>query len=265
MARDDEGQQVVAQLGGVHAPSGFGILALEQQIEQIGHSLRPARAPRLDRRIGHALHLGHRTAGHEPSRTRHPVRKPKDIKEGNLARLRDIGVNAAVNRVGIEHAIARECHVGDDIERGAHHVGGHIYRARTSGGNARTGAFGGGGHDRPQVHHVAMREHRRRRAPLPAPMRPFGNEQRVTDRRAQEVLGNNGLRIVVQVFQQHPADRAGVHHHVPAFAGAPRNHRLTGSDCGDDRQHIAPCRTQAGQYAHRFGDKRDMHRNGGPR
>ena len=174
---DDEGQQVVAQFGGVHLAFCLGVDPVQQQIEQVRHPLWPADAAGLDRFIGHGLHLAHCLARHHPARARHPVGKAEDVKERDLARLGDIPVDGVMHCVGIETAIAGKCHIADHVESGAHHVLGHVHRARSGGGNPRGAALGGGGHDRGEVHHVAMRKDRCSGAPLPAPMRALGDKE----------------------------------------------------------------------------------------
>ena len=259
MAGHDEGQQVVAQLGGVHAALGFGVFALQQQVQKVGHPVMAAGAARLHGLVGHALHLLDGIARHQPARTRHPIGKPEDVEQGNLASLGNIGVDAPVHLVGIEGAIARKGHIGDHVEGCAHHVLGHVHGARAGRRDAVAAALGGGGHDRGKVHHVAVRENRRGRAALPAPMRAFRDEERLADRGAQQVLGNDGFGIVVELFQKHSADRAGVHHHVPAFARLARHHRLQRGDLRDNAEHVAARRLEAGPDAHRFGHERDVH------
>ena len=56
--------------------------------------------------------------------------------------------------------------------------------ARAGGGNAVTAPLGCVGHNRCQILHVAVGKDRRGGAPLPAPMRPFGDKETVADGRA---------------------------------------------------------------------------------
>ncbi len=120
-------------------------------------------------------------------------------------------------------------------------------------------------HDGGEIRHVAVREGRRGRAALPAPVLALGDEKAFADGRTQQVLGRLRLGIGVEPLKQHAPDRAGVHHHVPAQAGLAGDHRLRGGDGRDDRQDIAPGGLKAGQQAQRLRDQRhpDGQRLGG--
>ena len=69
----------------------------------------------------------------------------------------------------------------------------------------------------------------------------------------EQVLGDDGFGVIVKVLQQHPADRVGIHHHMPAFAGAARDHRLLGGDLRNDAEQVVTRRLEALPDTHRFG------------
>ena len=76
---------------------------------------------------------------------------------------------------------AGKCDISDHVKSGCHHLVEHVYGAWASSGDPLCRAFGGIGHDRCKVHHVAMRKHGRCGTSLPAPMRAFGDKQRLAN------------------------------------------------------------------------------------
>jgi hypothetical protein len=175
-------------------------------------------------------------------------------------RFGDIFLDRAVHGVAIDRAAFGKGHIGDHLEGGGQHFLKQVGGATALRIEPRDAGLGRAGHDRGQAVDVACAEHRRGRAPLPAPMRALGDEQALADRGFEDVLGDIGFRIVVKPLLQHPAGRAGVHHHMPADCGLSRHHRLPGGQFGNDLEHIAPRRPQRGEHPHRLG--RQRHANG---
>ena len=260
MARDDKGQQVVAQLVCVHPFFGLGVFAGQQQVEQVGNRFGAAGLPLADGAVGNGFHVLERVRAEHPAGARHPGRDADDVKQRNPPDLRDIGVDRLVHDLAVHGPGAGKGDVADHVEGGADHfliqVG-----ASGAGGEAVAGGIRRRRHDRHEVRDVAVRENGRRRAPLPAPVRALCDEQAVADGRPEQVLGDVGFGIVVQLFLEDTAQAVGVHHHVPADdRGLARYDGLARRDFGNDLQQVAPRRHERPEYAPDLGDQRHFRR-----
>ena len=253
MPRDHEGQQIVAQFGRGHLPAGLRVRPGHQQVQKVRHLAGSVRLSRGDRGVGHGLHPRQRPPGVDPARTRNPVGHAEHVEQRHLARRRDVGVDGPVHGGPVEPPVAGKRDIRDHVERGPRHLVQHVDGARSRLRDTVRHILRRAGHVGGKRGDVAGREHRRRRPPLPAPMRALGHEQAFADGRTQQVLGHVGLRIVLEPVQHDMADRAGVHDHVPADAGAARHDRLGGGDLRQDAQDVPARRAQAAQDAHRTG------------
>ena len=160
-------------------------------------------------------------------------------------------INRPVHAGAVEPGIAGEGHVGDHVEGGRDHFVQQVHRAGPGSGDTVTAAVGRRGHDGGERHHVAMRKDWCRRAPLPPPVRPFCDKERLAYGGPQQVFRDVGFRIIFDVFKQDATDRLRAGNHVPRCAGMTRDNRLSGRCLWDDRQQVVPRRLPALQRVQR--------------
>ena len=133
----------------------------------------------------------------------------------------------------IKPSITRERDFAGHIKRGSHHVLRQINCAKTRTCDPFTAAFCSCGHDRGEIANVSVRKDRSGCSPLPTPMRPFGDKQRISDRRAQQVFRNNRLGIIFQILQENMSDCRWISDHMPSLSSTPGNdwffHRQIGN------------------------------------
>ncbi|OIQ72610.1 hypothetical protein GALL_457610 [mine drainage metagenome] len=261
--RDDEGQQVIAQLCRGHAAVGGGVLAIQQQVKQVGDRVGPTGAAGVDRGVGDPLHIAHRLGGTDAAKARNPCGRADHVQQRNPRGVGDVVVDGTVHDRAVESIAAGQGNVGDHLKRGGDHFIEQVGGAAGGGVKSRGGMFGGARHHRGKVGDVAVRENRGCDAALPVPMRAFRDEQAVTDRGAQNHLGHVGFGVILDRIAQDASVRLWVHHHVPALAGAARDDGNVGGELWDQLQHITARVAERAEDAQRLCHQRHLNRRGG--
>ena len=81
MPRHDKGQQIVAQLAGIHFPPCFAVFSAQQKIKQVGRCFAVAFVAVINDIIRDGFHFAQGFARNDPAPTWHPIRQAKDIAQ----------------------------------------------------------------------------------------------------------------------------------------------------------------------------------------
>ena len=189
MSRDDEGQEIVAQLGRVHPPSALGVVAGEQQIEKVGHRARPALpARRRSRRRPSpscCASPGPSAAGRgaAPRPARRGCRAARPSRSGRYRRRSPGAPPPGQSRSPPEKVTSEITSKVAATISSNRLTGAPVPAATRSVGLG--GMSGGSRHHRGQCRDMTRCEDRRGGAALPVPVRALGHEQAFADRRAR--------------------------------------------------------------------------------